>query len=144
MAKRFKTHLIRTNQSYDVFEVSQLLSCSEQTVRGWIKTGLPALDSKKPILILGYALKEYLNQKQSATKKTGAGEFYCMSCRSPQKAFGLMADYIPQNDKSGRLEALCETCGNTCMRFTSIEKLCYLEKILEIKQMPQAEPKPTF
>ena len=92
MAKRFKTQRIRIHQSYEVGEVVDLLNAAPQTVRGWIKDGLPVLFTQRPMLILGFELKAYLDKRQETAKQpTALGEMYCMSCRKPRKPLGVMA-----------------------------------------------------
>lgn len=144
MAKRFKLQAIRIHQTYEVAEVADLLGASPQTIRKWIADGLSVLNMQRPVLILGFELKSYLQARQSKAKhKVPLGAFMCMSCNKPQMPFGLMADYIPMNSKSGRLEALCSVCEGRCARFSSPAKLTELSKILQIVQMPKREPNGT-
>lgn len=133
MAKRFKTQRIRIHQSYEVGEVVDLLNAAPQTVRGWIKDGLPVLFTQRPMLILGFELKAYLDKRQETAKQpTALGEMYCMSCRKPRKPLGMMADYVPKTTTTGLLEALCGVCEGVCMRFTSKASLPDLSRILDI------------
>ena len=144
MAKRFKLRGIRIHQSYEVWEVADLLGASEQTVRRWISKGLPVLNSKRPALILGFELKSYLEAVQAKPHSNAAlGAIMCMACSERQMPLGLMADYIPTSDVSGRLLALCGVCEGVCMRFTSKASLPEWSKVLEITQMPSGEPKRT-
>lgn len=144
MAKRFKLQGIRIHQSYEVWEVTDLLGASEQTVRGWIRSGLPALSAKRPLLILGCELKVFLEKKQAkAKRKPALGEMMCMSCRRPQMPYGLMADYLPMNARTGRLEALCGVCEGVVMRFTSAASLPEFSKILQITQIEVGKPNGT-
>lgn len=133
MAKRFRAQGIRIHQSYEVGEVADLLNAAPQTVRGWIKDGLPVLSSQRPTLILGFELKEFLgNRHETAKQPTALGEMYCMSCRKPTKPLGMMADYVPKTTTMGRLEALCGVCEAVCIRFTSKASLPDLSRILDI------------
>ena len=141
MAKHFKLRGIRIHQSYEVGEVTEILGASELTVRRWISNGLPVLSSKRPVLILGFELKNYLEDVQAKPKRDAAlGEIMCMSCRKHQMPFGLMADYIPTSDTNGRLMALCGACEGACVRFTSKASLAKLSTVLDITQMPRDEP----
>ena len=144
MAKHFKLRGIRIHQSYEVVEVAEILGASEQTVRRWISNDLPVLSSKRPVLILGFELKRYLEGVQAKPKRDAAlGAIMCMSCRKHQMPFGLMADYIPTSDTNGRLMALCGECEGVCARFTSKSSLPELSTVLDITQMPNVEPNGT-
>ena len=110
-----------------------MLNAAPQTVRGWIKDGLPVLFTQRPMLILGFELKAYLDNRQETAKQpTVLGEMYCMSCRKPRKPLGMMADYVPKTTTTGRLEALCGVCEGVCIRFTSKASLPDLSRILDI------------
>ncbi len=133
MAKHYKIQSIRIHQSYEVSELSDLLICTQQTVRAWIRDGLPVLSARRPILILGFELRKYLKDRDANAKRpTALGEFYCMRCRKPQKPFGMLVDYIPINESKGRLAALCSVCETTCSRFASKDSLPELSQIFEI------------
>ena len=133
MAKRYKTQSIRIHQSYEVAELADLLMCTQQTVRAWIRGGLPVLSAQRPILILGFELRKYLKDRYAKAKRpTALGEFYCMRCRKPQKPFGMLVDYIPINENRGRLAALCSVCETTCSRFASKASLPELSRVFEI------------
>ena len=116
MAKRFKLCGIRIHQSYKVGEVVELLGASEQTVRRWILKGLPVLNSMRPMLILGFELKSYLEGLQAKPKcEASMGAIMCMSCRKRQMPLGLMADCIATTDNNGLLVALCSECEGDCV-----------------------------
>lgn len=144
MAKRYRTQKIRIHQTYEVWEVAEVLGATSQTVRKWMANGLSVLNAKRPALILGIELKSYLDTKQAKAKQRMAlGECMCMSCRCPRMPYGMMVDYIPMTTTTGRIEALCDECGAVCMRFISHAKLAELATILQITQMPSREPNGT-
>ena len=133
MAKRYKIQSIRIHQSYEVPELANLLMCTQQTVRAWIKGGLQVLSARRPILILGFELRKYLKDRDAKAKRpTALGEFYCMRCRKPEKPYGMLVDYIPINESKGRLVALCSVCETTCSRFASKASLPELSQDFEI------------
>lgn len=144
MAKHFKLGRIRIHQSYEVSEAAETLGATEPTVRRWIDNGLPVLSSKRPLLILGFELKSYLERVQAKPKReTALGAIMCMSCRKHRMPIGLMADYIPTSDTNGRLEALCGECEGVCMRFTSKASLPVLATVLDITHVSCDEPNGT-
>jgi len=144
MARRFSTQRIKSNQSYTVEEAAEIVGVTQQTIRAWIKAGLSTLCAKRPILILGFELRAFLQVRSIRTKRpTNLGEFYCFRCRAPRKPFGMMADYIPTNDIAGRLVTLCGVCDGTCCQITSKASLTELSQILDIAIGPPDQPKRT-
>lgn len=124
MAKRVSARKIKVHGQYTYEQAARALGVTVQTVRLWRQSGLPVLDSQKPHLILGFALKDFLNTRASKAKRRLArDQFLCMTCNVPRRAYGGMADYLPYTDGRGRLEALCEFCEGPCGKFAS-PRLC--------------------
>ena len=120
MARRVSPRKVKIHNQYTYDQAADALGVSVQTVRSWRKSGLPVLDSRKPHLILGFALKGFLTGRTKiSSRQLGLDQFLCMSCNAPRRALGGMADYHPYTDKRGRLEALCEDCEGLCGKFAS-------------------------
>lgn len=120
MARRVSTARVKIHCAYTVEEAAETVGVTEQTIRAWIKQGLPALTTKRPTLILGWALKAFLGQAAEKRRQPLAfGEFFCMRCKAPRvPALGLV-DYTSLSDRHGNLSALCDACGGTCTRIVS-------------------------
>ncbi len=145
MARRVSTQKIKSNRSYTVEEAAEVLNITEQTVRVWIKSGLPVLRAKRPMLVLGFELRAFLQDRTiNAKQPTVLGEIYCVRCNKPQKPFGMMADYIPVDATNGRLVTLCGVCEGTCSQFASKTKLAELSLVLEIVIGSPGKPIGTF
>lgn len=125
--------IVKIHRSYTVEEVATLLGKHKNTVRDWIKRGLPALVEKRPTLILGGALRKFLDSKRAAGKRPcQPGEMYCFGCRAPRKPAGNMADYVPLTDTLGKLIALCPGCGKLMSQHASIAKIERFQGFLDI------------
>ena len=113
MAKSFPSHKIKSHLVYTAWEVADALGCHRQTVIRWIRhKGLAADTSSKPWLIEGHVLKAFLGQRQRKARcKLALHHCYCLSCRGPREPDGKIADYVQETVSSGRLTALCPTCG---------------------------------
>ena len=95
-----------------------------QTVRSWIKRGLPALAAQRPTLILGWALKDFLARAEASRRRPlRLGEFFCLECKSARGAAMGMADYVPLSAAHGLLRAFCAVCEGTCTRLVSAASL---------------------
>ena len=133
MAKRLSPRKIKTHNQYTYEQAADALGVSVQTVRLWRSQGLPVLDSQKPHLILGFALKDFLNKRANKPERRLArDQFLCMACNAPRRAYGGMADYLPYTPTLGRLEALCEACQGLCGKFASPSICTALAPILTI------------
>lgn len=74
--------------SYTINEMSEYLGINKKTCLRWIENGLPIVPgSKKPILMLGSQIKEFLRKKDSKKKvELKRNEFYCLRCKAPRRA----------------------------------------------------------
>ena len=86
MATRRPNHrLAKIHRNYTVEEVAKLLGVHRNTVRHWLKQGLPTNDRKRPTLILGRDLGVFLQARRSKNKRRcQPGEIYCVRCRAPR------------------------------------------------------------
>lgn len=133
MAKRVSTRGIKKHRLYTYGGAADVMGVTAQTVRSWRTEGLEVLAEKKPHFILGEALIEFLERRQKKRSfGMQEGQFFCLSCRMPQRPYRMMVDYVPINSARGRLVALCEVCEGRCQRFASEASLTALGRIFEI------------
>jgi DNA-binding XRE family transcriptional regulator len=133
MAKRVSSRKIKIHTQYTYEQAADDLGVTVQTVRLWRKDGLDVLDSQKPHLILGFALKDFLNKRlNKPERRLARDQFLCMTCNAPRRAYGGMADYLPYTPTRGRLEALCEDCQGLCGKFASPKICAELTPVLTI------------
>lgn len=117
--KRVKIH-----RNYTVDEVAALFPVHKNTVRQWVKEGLPICDDHRPILILGRDLVAFLSFRRTRNKqKCKPGELYCLKCRAPRVPAENMVDYTPQTDLVGNLSAICPDCHSIMNKRVSRSKL---------------------
>ncbi len=133
MARRINLRAIRANTPYTFEEAAVALHVSIVTIRSWEKKGLSVMRTRKPFLILGSALQEFVeNRIRNAKVPLEPDQLYCLPCRKPQIPMGRLVDYVPQTATTGRLVGLCPDCERTCSRMTSKAKLRDLEGMLDI------------
>lgn len=135
MAKRHPNYrLVKINRNYTVEEVSARLQVHRNTVREWIKQGLPVVDTKRPILILGTDLVTFLKSRRLNKKqKCMPGQVYCVRCRAPRSPAGGMADFQPATGSLGNLMGICPECESMMFRRINLTKLDDVRGNLEIR-----------
>ncbi|MDP2829322.1 MAG: helix-turn-helix domain-containing protein [Sulfuricellaceae bacterium] len=139
MGKRHPNpRLVKIHRSYTVEEVANLFGKHKNSVRGWIKAGLPPSDAKRPMLILGHDIAAFLQARRVKNKQTcQPGEIYCVRCRAPKLPAADMAEYQPVTEKFGNLIAICPDCNSIMNRRVSMAKLGQVRGKMDIT-FPQA------
>jgi hypothetical protein len=130
----YKTSGINYFSCYTVSEVAGILSKSEKTIFNFINEGLKTIDDKKPFLIRGFNLIDFLKNKNDKKRHPlKINEFYCLSCkeaRAPEhKAITLI-----QNHTNLITQAVCPICHKTMNRPYSISNYPELKKIFTIEE----------
>ena len=112
MGKRHPNYRrVKIHRSYKVEEIANVFGVHKNTVRGWIKNGLPTIDRKRPTLILGLELAAFFQARRAQKRQPcPIGYMYCFRCRSPKSPAGGMAEYVPVTEKVGNLIAICSAC----------------------------------
>ncbi len=119
-------------RNYSVYDVTRIMGVTPQTVRRWIKQGLPALTDKRPFLILGADLVEFLKSRKADKQHCALDQCYCVKCRKPRPCAGAMAEFVPITASSGNLRALCPECSTLMHKRVSVAFLPELSKLLEL------------
>lgn len=123
-AKRLNPRRAKIHRTYTVEEAARLFGVHRRTVRNWIAEGLPALQGRKPYLIIGQDLREFLSmRRQQARQPCAAGQLYCLRCRMPRNPAGDMLDYLPITLLSGNLRGICPTCEALMHRRVSLANI---------------------
>lgn len=108
---------IKIHRPYTIEEAARACGAHRNTVRNWIKRGLAVCDGKRPILILGRVLFEYLRDRRSSAKRPcGPGYLYCVRCRAPRPPAEGMLEYQSISETGGNLVAICADCETLMYR----------------------------
>lgn len=134
MRKRRPNYLlVKIHRSYTVEEAAQLFGAHKNTVRAWVKAGLPTCDGKRPILILGHELAGYLKVRRTKNKRPCLpGEIYCVRCRAVKRPAGDMAEYEQVTENFGNLKGICPDCEGMIFQRASVAKLAQIRGKLDI------------
>lgn len=132
--RRPNYRLVKIHRSYTVEEAARLLGTHKNTVRAWLKVGLPACDSNRPTLILGRDLALYLQERRAKNKRPcKPGEIYCVRCRAPKPPAGDLAEYEPITTTMGNLIGICPNCDGMIYRRACRARLSEIQGNLDIK-----------
>tara|TARA_R110002072_G_scaffold83632_2_gene189651 strand:+ start:25 stop:516 length:492 start_codon:yes stop_codon:yes gene_type:complete len=111
-SRRINTRRIKQNYSYLVQEFAECLGVHKNTVRNYIKDGLPVIDDQRPQRIHGSDGIAFINEKQARRKcKCATNEFYCLKCRYPRKPVPGSVSLIPLSKTKLNISGKCEECG---------------------------------
>lgn len=138
-ATRPNPRLAKIHRSYTVEEIAKTYGVHRNTVRTWIKRGLPTIDQRRPVLVLGSHLADFLRARRMANKRPcGPGEIYCLRCREPRAPADAAVRYHPLTPTQGNLVGLCGCCGAGLYRRVSLAKLALVLGGLGVT-LPQAQ-----
>lgn len=139
--RRVNPKLIKLRQTYDVTELARRCGVHKNTILNWRREGLGPIDSSKPILFHGSAVREFLEERNAQRKHPcGPGRLYCFRCREPRRpAFGL-ADYVSVNATSGNVRAFCEACETVMHRRVALGALAIVMPGIDF-QTSEAPPR---
>jgi Helix-turn-helix domain len=103
--------LVKVHRNYSVEEIARLFGLHKNTVRNWLKQGLPAIDDRRPTPVLGRELLRFLQERRQRAKQScGPGRIFCIACRAPKVPAGKMADCTPTGPLAGNLCGICPDC----------------------------------
>ncbi|MCO5161270.1 MAG: helix-turn-helix domain-containing protein [Mesorhizobium sp.] len=129
---RLDRRKVRIHRSYTIDEAARTLGTAKGTVRRWIDNGLPAIRDRKPILILGDDLIDFLVARRKPSQKCRLHECFCFTCRQPRApAFGEV-EFHPLTPTSGNLRALCEECTTVMHKRVAVAQLGALGALVTV------------
>jgi excisionase family DNA binding protein len=110
-AIRANPNAIKLHRSYSIRELAQRLGVHKNTIRHWQSEGLESIDSGRPVLFHGTAVRAFLTKRNASRKRPcPPGTLYCFRCRAPRAPALGMIEYAPLRTLSGNLKAICGTC----------------------------------
>lgn len=125
--------LVKTHRNYSVDEVARLFAIHKNTVRAWVKAGLPTCDNRRPMLILGRDLSAFLLARRVTKRRPcGPGQIYCVRCRVPRHPAGSMVDCEPTAGTLGNLIGICPACDSMIYRRVNLAKIEQIRGDLQV------------
>lgn len=141
MSTRHPNHrLVKIRRNYTVEEIALLFGKHKNTVRNWLRDGLEVIDDRRPALVLGSTLAEFLKKRRRRNKRTlKPGEIYCVRCRVAVKPAGGMADCVQVAHMTGNLRGICPHCDLLIHRCVNLAKIDHVKGDLEITIEPAGD-----
>jgi hypothetical protein len=116
--------LFQQDFSYEIGEIAELFDLHPNTVRQWLADGLPTIDDRRPTMVHGTDLIEFIRNRQSKRKRTcRPDEMFCCRCRAPQRPWENIVDIEIESDRRLRLKGLCSTCEAPLNRLGATPRL---------------------
>ena len=131
--------LVKIHRNYTIGEAAELLNVHKNTIRAWIDSGLATIDKRRPCLILGSSLADFLTRRRRSRKRPCTdGQIYCVRCRTPRHPAGDVADYNPITPTSGNLVGICPGCEGLIYRRVNLANLALVRGQLDVN-LPEAQ-----
>ncbi len=128
MQRTYKTRRIKSNRSYTVSQLAELVEVGPRTVHAWIKKGLPVIDDRHQKMMHGPAIRDWLNERQASRRwACGPDELPCFGCNGPRKIKPGSFKINKTNTLKIRIEGECITCGQTIGRGDVVANQAALE-----------------
>jgi hypothetical protein len=133
MKRNHNPNTCKIHRSYTVEEAALLYEVHKRTVRNWIIKGLPICDDKRPLLILGTDLRQFLKQKRQTNKrKCKPSELYCLKCREPRIPDHSTLEFIEETNTKGRVIATCSVCNSLMNKYFSLKNITSIQRDLAV------------
>ena len=127
MFKYYNYKLIESNRSYSTEKIKKLIGIHEQTIREWVNQNNLECVSKKPILIYGAVLKEFIKNRNESHKKTlNFNEFKCLKCKAISIPKDNQISIYHNKNSSIRATGVCQNCDN---EFSKVFKKNSIEQL---------------
>ncbi len=124
---RLNPRRAKIHRSYSVAEAAVLFGVHRNTVRNWIRHGLPVVKTSSGLLILGRDFRPFLEQRQATRRrKCGPGELYCFKCSEPRRPRPGSLSVVQVTPTASSVIAQCEACGTRMRQCVGSEKLAAL------------------
>ena len=122
--RTYNLRLIKRNYTYFISEIADLFQLHPNAVRRWIRAGLRTVDDRRPHLVHGGDLIDFLEARQAQRKqKCAADEFYCCRCRRPKRPLFNRVDIRIRNETRVNLSGVCGSCGAPMYRAGSVARI---------------------
>ena len=112
----------------DICDLYQEVDLSDRTIFSWIKKGLVKIDNKRPFLIRGYDLKNFLGKMNKSNKcQTKFDQMFCMSCKDARNFYQNQITIEMKNNFLA-VKTICRTCKSTMNKSYKLDNFGELKR----------------
>ncbi len=134
--KNYNINLIKQTLSYSVIEIAELFNLHKRTVQAWLQEGLPKIDNKRPFLVKGLELKEFIShRKRKRKKKCNQDELYCCKCQEARQSRNNLVSIKILNEKSGLIQGICNQCNTKINKLFASKNLEIIKEIFVVQRI---------
>ena len=121
--KRYFLRGICKSRVYTFEMAARIVGVSHATFRKFPSEGLRVINDKRPHLVRGADLIEFLTKRMDANRPIMVeGQYYCMTCRASRDARAGTVSFTQHTAMTGRLSAICDECSGKIGQFCSVSK----------------------
>jgi hypothetical protein len=132
--RSYNVRLVKRDLCYAPQEIAELFGIHVQAVRRWIKGGLQTIDERKPFLVHGSDLIQFLTERQSSRKRRcRPDQLFCCHCRLPKRPRDGAVSVQMFNETQLNLAGRCEECRSPMNRVGSVGRLDEYRRIFVVK-----------
>ena len=92
------------------------------------------IDNRKPYLVLGSDLKEFIKKRQGNRKtRCSTNELYCCKCRKPRTSWNNLVDLKILNERRFLIMGICSQCDTRINKLSSLKKLDNIKGIFDVQ-----------
>lgn len=134
--KTYNPNLVKKSLNYSVKDIAKLYKIHKRTVQEWFRKDLPKIDDRKPNLVLGYDLSDFIRNKQQKRKrKCLPNQFYCCKCREPRNSWNNLVDVKILNEKSLMIMGICALCKTAINKIFPTKRLTEIQNIYVVQRI---------
>ena len=123
--------------TYSIPEVCQMINRSERTVRQMIANGLTTIDDKRPTLIRGTNLIDFLlNENDKNRCPIEFHQFYCLHCRQARVPKGKVIWFSREHPTLPNMCGICPVCGCKMHKVYKIADISRLKREFRLTESP--------
>ena len=122
--KRYCLRGVCKSRVYTFKLAARIVGVSLATFRKWPKEGLKVITDKRPFLVRGADLIDFLNRRMAANRHIMTkDQIFCMRCKAPRTPLSGTLAFTPHGKLTGRISARCSECRGKIGRFCSTSEM---------------------
>jgi hypothetical protein len=140
--RKHNTRYININYYYTMQDIVSMFNVNKRTVYAWFSCGLKVYSNKKPYMVFGVDLKQFLENRNIKYKiNTKPYELACFRCKKATIPSNNEISIILYNKKIIHIKAYCNICNckvNKAQNINTMERWLSYYKAINMQQIKEA------